>query len=56
MAFVLVWLVVWVGFVVAPPPMLVTVSLLGDASGVFLVPMLALLRFVVAHVCDFGDE
>ena len=45
LAFVLVWLVAWVGFVVAPPPVLAIGSALGDASGVFLVPVLALLRF-----------
>ena len=53
LAFVLVWLVAWVGFVVAPPPVLVTGSALGDALGVFLVPMLALLRFEIASGCQF---
>ena len=37
-------LVAWVGRVVAPPPVLATCSAMGDASSVFLVPVLALLR------------
>ena len=56
LAFVLVWLVAWVGFVVAPPPVLVTGSALGDAFGVFVVPVLALLRFAGASVSQYvGD-
>ena len=51
-AFVLVWLVAWVGLCVFPPPVLATGSTLGDASSVFLVPMLALLRFALASVCQ----
>ena len=56
LAFVLVWLVAWVGFVVAPPPVLITGSALGDAFGVFVVPVLALLRFAGASVSQYvGD-
>ena len=40
----LVWLVVWVGLLVAPPLVLATCSAWGDALGVFIAPMLALLR------------
>ena len=52
LAFVLVWLVAWVGLCVFPPPVLATGSALGDASSVFLVPMLALLGFALASVCQ----
>ena len=52
LAFVLVWFVAWVGLCVFPPRVLVTGSTLGDASGVFLVPMLALLSFALDRMCQ----
>ena len=53
LAFVLVWLVAWVGFVVAPPPLLISGSALGDAAGVFMAPVLALLCFALDRVSQW---
>ena len=50
-AFVLVWLVAWVGLCVFPPRVCATGSAAGDAEvAVFVVPVLALLRFAFDSV------
>ena len=50
-AFVLVWLVAWVGLCVFPPRVCVSGSAAGDAAvAVFVVPVLASLRFAFDRV------
>ena len=56
LVFVLVWCVAWVGFVVAPLPVLISGSALGDAAGVFLVPVLALLCFAFDRVSQWISD